>query len=40
MNKSQRATTTDKLSFHIRILQTMSEFVFEGTKFDVVTEEW
>jgi hypothetical protein len=25
---------------HIRILQTLSHFVFESTRFDIVTEEW
>jgi hypothetical protein len=25
---------------HIRILQTLSHFVYESTRFDVVTEEW
>ena len=33
-----KATTVDRLRVHIRILQTMSHFVFESTRFDIATE--
>jgi hypothetical protein len=38
--KKVQGGTADKLRIHIRILQTLSNFVYESTKFDIVTEEW
>ncbi len=38
-NKKSKTPTIDKLKVHIRILQTLSQFVYDSTHFDV-TEEW
>lgn len=39
-NPIKKVTTLDKIHLHIQILQFLSHFVFESTKFDTITEEW
>lgn len=38
--KTSKTGTADRIRIHICVLQTMSNFVYESTKFDIVTEEW